>query len=721
MPRRAVALAAAAWAALAVVPVSPIATAGASGDSAGPPRGPAVEARPLRGFRAEIATLIVQGVEGGALPFAALALPERAEAAGGGLVRVPFVVEVPGAPLLAAGAAASGLTLEVYLYAIDGEGAVAAHLARAVELDLEALGEALFETGVKLADEFAVPAGTFALRFVVFEPASRRFGMRIEPLTVGRQGLAGLAGPRWAETCPSWVAAGKAAEGLALPAARPVLVAGERAAAAAWTARQGAVARLAATLAPRTAAGRPGAGGAPAAPREPVEVELVSGPHGPLGLGRGGPARLELALRVPEIPQGIYELRLDDGGASEAAPPQEVWVVTEAALGAESAGGIEPARDRRAGCGLAWSGILRRASGGSERAEAVLAAAPEASAPSRGQLQRVRVAYRGVLETLGVSGDLAAAAAELGRVEEGLAGAGPRGLAALRRGQLEEAQALAEREGASALPLLLLHEETYAEHFRQRRFALATHSREMVSDFAEWLGQRRGAGREPAMLADVLTSLAEHADRHRMFMLGQLLLERAVELDPERRAARLLLAISYERLGRYDGAVAQLERLVALDARNQEARLRLAVLLERTGRGAEAEGILRRLVRERPDDWVLSLAVQTLARRLADGGRPGEAAAVLERGISRLPRDQRLHLQLAWTLDRAGRPREVAAVLARLPIGAEASGPSPRFHYAESSASALAPVREALARGMTARLPLLARALQGEGGRGPAP
>ncbi len=710
MSRRSVALAAAAWTGLVaglLGPLGPVAPATAQA------AGPGLEARPLRGFRAEIATLIVQGVAGGARPFAALARPERSSPAGDGSLRVPFVVEVPGAPLLAAAgaAASSALTLEVYLYAIDSEGAVVAHLARAVELDLEALGEALFETGVKLADAIAVPAGSYALRFVVFEPSSRRFGMRIEPLTVGARGLADLAGPRWAEACPSWVVAGtgRGPAGPDLPAARPVLVAGERIEAAVWALGEPPLSGLSATLAP----GRPGAAAAP------IEVELLSGPPDrPAG---GGPARHGLALVLPQLPQGIYRLTLaEGGGGGRSAPPQEVWVVTEAALAAEGAGGLGAARDPRAGCGLAWSGILRRASGGARPETVVAGAAPEPE-PPRGQVRKVREAYREVLASLGSSGDLVAAAAELGRLEAGLAGAGHRGLVALRRGQLEEARELAEREGASALPLLLLHEEAYAEHFRQRRFALATHSREMVSDFAQWLGQRPGEGGERAVLADVLTSLAEHADRHRMFMLGQLLLERAVELDPERRTARLLLAISYERLGRYDGAVAQLERLVALDARNQEARLRLAVLLERTGRGAEAEGILRRLVRERPDDWVLSLAVQTLGRRLADGGRPGEAVAVLERGLARLPGDQRLHLQLAWSLDRAGRPGEVATVLARLPVGADESGSSPRLHYAESTASALAPVREALARGMTARLPLLARALQGEGGRGPAP
>ena len=200
---------------------------------------------------------------------------------------------------------------------------------------------------------------------------------------------------------------------------------------------------------------------------------------------------------------------------------------------------------------------------------------------------------------------------------------------------------------------------------------------------------------------------------------SEILLERALSLDRDNQEARILLATSYERLGRYRLARPYLEEVVASNAQNIEARLRLAVLLAREGDYEESERLIRHLLGARIAGWRRSVAYQTLARTLFGRELFEEAVATLAVGVAELPDDQRLALLYAYALDRTGRRREAEAVLGELP--AAATERSSRMRYNELPVAPLEPVREFLAQSLIVRLPILTRAIdetEAEG-RGP--
>ncbi len=326
--------------------------------------------------------------------------------------------------------------------------------------------------------------------------------------------------------------------------------------------------------------------------------------------------------------------------------------------------------------------------------------------------RRAARGYRTALLDYVEQGSQDKAVEEMAQAEFAFVAEHPSRMPALRRGELETARTIDASEGHAVLPLLVLHHEAYLEHFRRQRFALATHSRVMVMELAELLSRRSTDFADRGLVADVLTSLAEYAERQRMSIPSQQLLGQALELDADHEEARLLLAISYERMGRYLTAREELRALVTGSSQNMEARLRLAVMMERTGDFKDCERTLRKLVRERPADWLLSLAYQTLARVVGRRRDFDEAVRLLEQAVDRLPDDQRLQLLLAYCLDRAGRPREAAQLVERVPVEALGAGRTHRYHYTESPAAALAPLRKRLDQAVAVRLPRLARALE---------
>ncbi len=108
-------------------------------------------------------------------------------------------------------------------------------------------------------------------------------------------------------------------------------------------------------------------------------------------------------------------------------------------------------------------------------------------------------------------------------------------------------------------------------------------------------------------------------------------LRRATELDPDLFAAQLHLGEVALRAGRPAVALDPLRRAVELDPQSRFARLGLSRALARTGDGAAAEAQLRRLLEIDPGD---ANATAELAPLLLSGGRPEEAAAVVETGLA---------------------------------------------------------------------------------------
>jgi VWFA-related protein len=121
--------------------------------------------------RVQAAEVIAKGLTGGALRLRAVAVPYRAK----GASFLPLVLEIEGESLLQ-GAGKKPLPLEVYGYALDGDGRVQDAFALLPTLDLEKLGVAVRQKGVQVITSFRAREGTADLRFLVREPGSGRAG-----------------------------------------------------------------------------------------------------------------------------------------------------------------------------------------------------------------------------------------------------------------------------------------------------------------------------------------------------------------------------------------------------------------------------------------------------------------------------------------------------------------------------------------------------------------
>lgn len=130
-------------------------------------------------------------------------------------------------------------------------------------------------------------------------------------------------------------------------------------------------------------------------------------------------------------------------------------------------------------------------------------------------------------------------------------------------------------------------------------------------------------------------------------------LNRAVELDPSRAAAHLLLGQLYERRGRTEDAIASYQRAAAADGSFAEPLFRLGNLYERSSRNAEAIASYEKVL-ELDDDH--PLAMNNLAWLLATELDPGpdlDRALALARGARKLrPDDPNVTDTLGWVLHR---------------------------------------------------------------------
>jgi VWFA-related protein len=133
---------------------------------------PDAKAVPAPAARLQSAEVIAKGISGGALRLRAVAVPYRSPQ---GQVSLPVVLEIEGESLVA-GADRKTLPLEVYGYALDGEGRIQDALGLTPTLDLEKLGPAIGQKGVQVLTAFRVREGPADLRFLVREPASGRSG-----------------------------------------------------------------------------------------------------------------------------------------------------------------------------------------------------------------------------------------------------------------------------------------------------------------------------------------------------------------------------------------------------------------------------------------------------------------------------------------------------------------------------------------------------------------
>jgi Flp pilus assembly protein TadD len=658
------------------------------------------EVRVLRtgGLRMETAALLLSGQEGGDLPFEALAFPLQAD---GARVRVPVIVEVDGAALLA-DHRGDLLRFDVSVYALGGKGEVLGALADTVEIDLARRGAQVAKSGVKLVGELSLLPGDCSLRVLVQNPETRRVGLRVLPLSVPDPKAGGtlLLPPLFAAAKDAWLAV-RAVEskglapalprlaGDAPPAARPILVADREAA------FEAPVLGL--------AAGDPG-----------LRLEVLR-PNGekaadlPVHLGARQPTAvpgLEL-LAATFTPHGLepgpYVARLAaPGGAARSFG-------TPFILARDDVGG------------RVWAeftpGHAAPAAAAAEGGGAAQSAGPTArQRRRRGDTTPVEAGYREAFRQL-AAGQEEAARAAVTALETAAVGKGKLDPEDLLDAEARVARRLAAADPEGLVPVALLHTRLYHDYTARKQYLLATHARETALGLTELYGKKSASPQARQVAAGLVLALAGELAASAPAGLRERVFRRVVALDPDNEAALLCLAVDAERQGRPPEALTALDRLLRAHPGNGEAQLRRALALGRLGRRTEARRQLAELVAA-PDAataWWFPIAYQELARLAIDEESWDAAEKILRTGLERLPGDEKLLLELAALYDRRGRPADARALLAGWqPAGrAEPETASARRRYTQLPLARLAAAHAGLEQSAAERLPSLAAGMRG--------
>jgi len=140
----------------------------------------------------EAARLVAGDEERNDLGVQAVAVPLRS---GGETTPVAVVIEVPGAPLLASGAASGArqLGLEVYGYALTEAGGNSDYFAQAVSLDPVKVGPRLAQGGVRVLGQLNLAAGQHRLRVLVRDRGDGRLSLLTIPLDLSTASSAAQA------------------------------------------------------------------------------------------------------------------------------------------------------------------------------------------------------------------------------------------------------------------------------------------------------------------------------------------------------------------------------------------------------------------------------------------------------------------------------------------------------------------------------------------------
>jgi VWFA-related protein len=266
------------------------------------------------------ASQLLGGEEGGPIRTALLAAPFRAAPEDNGKAYVPVLLEIEGRSLLA-GTPSGTLPAEIYVYALDRQGAVHGYVAQTIGLDVAKVGAGLQQSGLKFFGHLDLHPGEYRLRALVRNGATGAATMLTRELTVPTFADAGpvLLPPFFPEASGKWLIvreaqrAGQKAvpypflmgEEPYVPASRPVLVPGQEA-------RLSLVVYNLGTGAVRVRARVVGADG-----KEVGGGRIKLLEHRP-----GPPDRLLASYDPPQLPPGEYNLQVtltDGSGASRTS------------------------------------------------------------------------------------------------------------------------------------------------------------------------------------------------------------------------------------------------------------------------------------------------------------------------------------------------------------------------------------------------------------------
>jgi tetratricopeptide (TPR) repeat protein len=659
---------------------------------------------PTGGLRVESAALLMSGQEGGTIPFAALALPFPAD---GDRARVPVIVEIDGTDLLA-GQRDPLLRIEVSLYALTANGSVQGSRMDTVEVDLEQLGTAVGESGVRYVGELTLPPDNYRLRVLVRNMATGELGLRTLPVNVPafRKSSGILLPPAFADPGPDlWITARAAGASLALlapadpPSARPILAPNEEASMvlAGWKlGNDNLRVELIRNYEEEHRAKQEKVADLP--------VKIVDRRPGPDGL-----EIFTVTFRPDRISPGEYDLRptilrseADIRGEAFSLPTRIV---------------IFPGGAR----GSVWASLN---SGGrspiQQTARKVESAPEKRRKPSPGP---IRQSYREALSRL-AAGDAAAAATAVSALETSLlTGKGRYASEDVAEIDAEVARDLARANPEILEPVFMLHQRLYREASDAHDYLLVSHAREVSLQIAHLYaalhrtpeGQARTARLLLGLAADLLKS-APPAMRERTY-------QSILELDETNEEALLCRAVDLERQGKYPAAVDALERLLRAHPGSAEGRLRLAVNRIRLGNPREGKRLLEELVSAPPAPDAAAgaaalLARQELVRLLIVQNDLDTAEQLARAGLESAPDDEKLMLQIALIQDLKHDARGARATLKPLE---ERPGPpdpvSARHRYNALPLDQLEAIRDEITAAANGHLAELAAAL----GRGEAP
>jgi VWFA-related protein len=115
---------------------------------------------------------------------------------GGEVARVPLVLEIAGAPLLAASpGGGSARTVQIYAYATNSSGTLSDYLSQEMTLDLARVRGSLESGGIKFYGALTLPPGDYTVRTLVRDAASGRSAVSSASVRVPAAGGPGLVLP----------------------------------------------------------------------------------------------------------------------------------------------------------------------------------------------------------------------------------------------------------------------------------------------------------------------------------------------------------------------------------------------------------------------------------------------------------------------------------------------------------------------------------------------
>lgn len=669
---------------------------------------PGSAAAPLRvlpsgGLSVESAALLLSGQQGGTIPFAALAVPFPGE---GDRARVPVVVEIDGTDLLASQSDRL-LRIEISLYALTGAGSVQGSRMETVEIDLEQLGTAVGESGVRYVGEVSLLPDTYSLRILVRNRATGELGLRTLPVSVPpfRKSSGILLPPAFADPGPDlWITARAAGSSplAALapadpPSARPILAPDEEASLvlAGWRLPTD---DLRVQMFRRVLAGNE------------ERQEKVADLPVRVTERRQGPGELEIfavTFRPGNLDPGEYELRATIPRSQADLRGDDFSLSTRLVL---FPGGAR---------GSVWAAL--NSAGQRSTAQVARKVEPAPEQRRKPPVASIRKSYREALARL-AAGDPADAATAVSTLETSLlTGKGRFASEDVAEIEVDLIRELARKKPEILEPVFMLHQRLYRQAAEEHNYLLVSHARDVALQIADVHaelhrnpeGRTRTARLLLGLAADLLKT-APPAMRERTY-------QRILDLDEANPDALLCRAVDRERQGKYPAAVEALERLLRLHPGHGEGRLRLAVNHIRLGNAREGKPLLEELVRTPPDRIdrnVALLARQELVRFLMSQEDLAAAERLAREGLESAPGDEKLSLQLALIRDLRQDARGARETLE--PLEERSPPPDPvsaRHIYNTLPLQRLEALRDELAANAAGHFAALAAAL----GRGEAP